>query len=318
MRFIRTVTGDCAPWELGHCQCHEHLFIEKGKSFDINPALWMDDEEASTAEALLYKYAGGGALVDAQPAGAGSMPEALRRVSKRTQVKIIASTGFHKRVFYPENHWLFTLDERALIERFAADVALGIAVDAEGGTRRCGVKAGVVKCALDETGLCGASMRLFRAAAGAAVQTGAPILVHTEDGAHAVELTRFMADLGVPAHRLILCHVERSLWPTEQKLEVARTGAYLECDTIARVHCHSDADGARFLKLLCDEGYEDSILLGLDTTRRRMKSYGAQTGLDYILSDYLPLLRKTGLSDLQIHKFCVENPARALAFSNAD
>ena len=56
--FIRTVTGDISPLELGYCQCHEHLLLAKGKSYTIDPSLCMDDEKKSADELLSYYAAG--------------------------------------------------------------------------------------------------------------------------------------------------------------------------------------------------------------------------------------------------------------------
>ena len=47
MKEIITVTGRIAPEELGFCQCHEHIAMSKGISYQINPALCMDDMEKS-------------------------------------------------------------------------------------------------------------------------------------------------------------------------------------------------------------------------------------------------------------------------------
>lgn len=314
MEFVRTITGDEAPGKLGHCQCHEHLFIAKGRSYEINPALWMDDIPTSLAETQLYKSAGGGALVDAQPTGAGSMPEALLEVSKASGVKIIASTGFHKLGFYPEGHWIRTANEDTLKVLFAKDIVTGIAVDGDDRIpkKRIMAKAGIIKCALDVQGLDEAYQRLFRAAAGAALQTGAPMLIHTEDGTHTLALIEFLLSLGIAPERVIVCHIERSVERIEEKLEIAQTGVYIECDTIARFKYHSDEAEAMFIKRLADEGYGGRILLGLDTTRERLKSYGGITGLDYILKVFLPLLREKGITEQQINLFCIENPAAAL------
>lgn len=54
MRRIRTVTRDFSTETLGHCQCHEHLFIAKGKSYEVNPALWMNDKDASLTMNLIF------------------------------------------------------------------------------------------------------------------------------------------------------------------------------------------------------------------------------------------------------------------------
>ena len=78
--------GPISPEELGFTQCHEHLLLSKGESYRQNPALWMDDVESSIKEAKVYRERGGSALVEAQPVG-------------RTGVNIVASTGYHKRLF---------------------------------------------------------------------------------------------------------------------------------------------------------------------------------------------------------------------------
>ena len=85
----------------------------------------------------------------------------------------------------------------------------------------------------------------------------------------------------------------------------------MEFDTIGRFKYHSDEDEAKFIVKLVEEGYEDTILLGLDTTRDRLKSYGGSIGLDYISKNFIPTLKDFGLSDKIIEKFLVTNPAKA-------
>ena len=151
--FIRTVTGDISPLELGYCQCHEHLLLAKGKSYTIDPSLCMDDEKKSADELLSYYAAGGRALVDAQPVGCGRMADGLRRISEASGVKIIASTGFHKLLFYPEDHVVYRSSAEELAELFAGELMLGMFVDHVNGeapfTERGAAKAGIIKTASD-------------------------------------------------------------------------------------------------------------------------------------------------------------------------
>ena len=151
--FIRTVTGDISPLELGYCQCHEHLLLAKGKSYTIDPSLYMDDEKKSADELLSYYAAGGRALVDAQPVGCGRMADGLRRISEASGVKIIASTGFHKLLFYPEDHVVYRSSAEELAELFAGELMLGMFVDHVNGeapfTERGAAKAGIIKTASD-------------------------------------------------------------------------------------------------------------------------------------------------------------------------
>ena len=109
MKEIITVTGRIAPEELGFCQCHEHIAMSKGISYQINPALCIDDMEKSLEEAKRFHLAGGQSFIEAQPCGANRMALELRSLSEDSGVHIIASTGFHKLCFYPKEHWIRTL-----------------------------------------------------------------------------------------------------------------------------------------------------------------------------------------------------------------
>ena len=60
-------------------------------------------------------------------------------------------------------------------------------------------------------------------------------------------------------------------------------------------------------------GFEDKILLGIDTTRARLKSYGGSIGLGYIKERFIPLLLQYGVTRKIIDKFTTINPAKALA-----
>jgi len=50
----------------------------------------------------------------------------------------------------------------------------------------------------------------------------------------------------------------------------------------------------------------------LDTTRERLKSYGSNIGLDYILAKFIPALKKYGINNDIINKITRKNPAEAL------
>jgi phosphotriesterase-related protein len=95
--------------------------------------------------------------------------------------------------------------------------------------------------------------------------------------------------------------------------EVAAAGAWLELDTIGRFKYHSDEAEMDMIRYLHDHGLGGRILLGLDTTRRRMRSYGGDIGLDYIHASFFPLLRQNGFQEPQLRLMIAGNPAKALA-----
>ena len=100
--MIRTVCRMLTPQELGHCQCHEHIWLRKGASFQSNEALCMDDEDRSLAELKEYAAAGGSLIVDARPTGCGRDGWMLAQLSEKSGVDIVASVEFHKKMFFDQ------------------------------------------------------------------------------------------------------------------------------------------------------------------------------------------------------------------------
>jgi phosphotriesterase-related protein len=289
------------------------LFIADGRSAELVPSLRLDDFDSTCAELELYKRHGGVSIADAQPVGCGRMADMQLKASEKTGVNILASTGFHKLVFYPDGHWLKTIDSDELAELFIDEINNGMYIDCDISkpSRRVSARAGIMKTASDLEGPAGDYERIFSAAAEASVQTGAPILSHTEMGKGALEQIRLFTDHKVPTESIIICHLDRVLTDMSYLMEVASTGVYLELDTIGRYKYHSDEDEARFISKLVENGYEDRILLGLDTTRERMKSYGGPIGLDYMFEIFFPLLESYGIGRGFISKFTISNPAKA-------
>ncbi len=314
--WIQTVTGRISPRELGWCQCHEHLLIARGKPFEVHASLYMEDLEKAVEELQLYKAAGGCSLVDAQPAGCGRMARGLISLSNRSGVHIVASTGFHKLIFYPEDHWIHTLSGEQLTALFTGELEQGLFADGdrELPRTRLSARAGLIKAALDAQGLSGRYLTLFKAAAEAAVETGAPLMCHIEKGADASGLIRFLTAAGVHPGSVILCHLDRAEGDLEVHRQVARAGVFLEYDTISRPKYHDDRQEIAILRQMLQWGFGGQMLLSLDTTRERLKSYGGKPGLDYIATGFRQQLREDGVQEKEIRAMMVGNPQKALAF----
>ncbi len=328
---IHTVLGSIPPKELGYTQCHEHLLLSKGESFRQNPALWMDDVEASAKEAESYCRLGGSALVEAQPVGCGRMSQGLEEISGRTGVHIVASTGFHKMQFYPQSHWIGNTGRGRLTGLFVEELTRGMYAGTEqasplenrafAGQAYTGAKvyqtgacAGIIKTALDGCGLEGVYTELFEAAAAAQKETGAPMMVHIEPGSSPMELVSFLEKKGVSPERVYFCHMDRACGSWEIFRQVLDSGISLEFDTIGRFLYHSDEEELDLIKKVLAEG-EDRLLLSLDTTRARLKSYCENAvGLTYILEHFWPMMRREGITSIQFRKIFVDNPGRILAW----
>ena len=319
MKKIHTVTGEILPEELGFCHSHEHLLLSRGESFRKSPVLLLDDFDRSLAEVNAYAAAGGRAVVEAQPVGCNRVADDLERLSLKSGVRIIASTGFHKMLFYPENHWIFRYSETQMEDVFLRGLTKGMFVNCDESEpeEQITAKAGQVKCALDTVGLDVQYRKLFCAAVRACKATGAPMMVHIERGSDPLELADFLAEKGLPGKNgsVIFCHMDRACDDIEIHKRIAKSGVFLEYDTIGRFKYHSDEEEIAIIKELMGAGYEDRLLLSLDSTRARLKSYTPEgIGLTYIIDRFIPMMKKAGITQKQIKKMMIYNPAEAFAY----
>ena len=297
-RIIRTVAGDVCPDSFDFFHCHEHIWIDGNILGPDSPVRPIDDFQASLSElALLSK---GTAIVDCQPASAGGSTSTLKRLSAKSGIGIIASTGFHKLCFYRAESGIVNAKFRDIRRKFSYE------------SRKCGV----IKTAVEENGIRGRYEILHAAAASVSRATGLKVIVHTDPGSDAAGILDFYRENGVDETGVILCHLDRTEPDVSVHIEAARRGAYLEYDTIARGKYHSDEEEIGIIRKICDSGLSDKILLGLDTTRERLKSYGGirAAGLDYLEKTFITKLKAHGFSDGIIDLFVRDNPRSALSF----
>lgn len=315
MREIMTVLGPISPQELGFCQCHEHILLSKGHSYKLNSALCIDDILKSQEELERYHIMGGTSLIDAQPGGCNRMPNELASISEASGVHIIASTGFHKLLFYPETHWIHKASQEQLTEFFICELQYGMYtnIDDTFNSSRCTHRAGIIKTAIDTEGITPRYKRLFMAAAKASNITNKNIMIHVEQGVNPRILLDFLLEQDVNPTRIIFCHMDRACLDIEQYVDILNHGCYLEFDTIGRFKYHSDEQEVALIKTLIDAGYVHQLLYSLDTTRTRLKTYDkAAIGLDYILTTFNTLLLTAHVTQEQIHLISVANCVRAL------
>ncbi|NLF27597.1 MAG: phosphotriesterase, partial [Clostridiales bacterium] len=121
---MQTVLGPVS--NPGHTQPHEHIFVRRTPAAGKHPALEISDEAKSLAELIAYREADGKAIVDAQPVSAGRDARALRRLSEKSGVSIVAVTGFHMPMFYAPDDAILTASENELYERFLNELTVGM------------------------------------------------------------------------------------------------------------------------------------------------------------------------------------------------
>ena len=312
---IQTVSGNIPSDELGFCHSHEHVAIAPGYVSGINPDLCIDEPARTLCELEQFYKAGGRALVDAQPGGCGRQADILEALSKKSHVSIIASTGFHKTIFYPEDHWIFAYSETKLRDFFLTELRSGMFVncDIAKPKKQINARAGQIKTALDKNDFNPLQEKLFSAAAAAAAGTGAPMMIHVEKGSDPLALSDFLQERSVSPSQMIFCHMDRMIPQIEKHKLLCNQGSFLEYDTIARPKYHDDISEVGLIREMVESGYEDNLLMGLDVTRVRLPSYGGSVGLTYILDKFIPLLKNEGFPESILNKFFTVNPAKAFS-----
>ncbi len=311
-RLVRTTGGDVDPLLLGRVDYHEHLF-------QVSPLLPGDeltDERASTTEAGLLRESGFESVVDATPIGLGRDPAALARAASSSGLQVIASTGAHRQEHYGETHWVLGQSGDQLAARFLGDLVDGMAVidTVDSSAARVAARAGVLKMGIGYWRISPFERRVAEAVAQAHRATGAPVMVHTEHATAAHEVLDHLAELGVPAARVTLAHVDRNPDPVLHA-ELADRGAFLGYDGPARARSAPDSGILGCLEAVASAGYGGSVLLGGDVARAsRYVAYGGMPGLAYLGHRFVPRMRRL-LGDDVIDQVLVDNPRRWLSWS---
>jgi predicted metal-dependent phosphotriesterase family hydrolase len=305
--FVRTVRGDVPPEVLGATYCHEHLRTRPtGEWTGGDPDLVLDDERRALAELGLFRDAGGGTIVEVSTEELGRDPDGLRRLAERSGAHIVAATGH-----ICETYWRGVVDVGARTED---ELSGGFVRDLVEGINGTIVRAGVIKVGSSEGGPTRTERRVMRAAVAAHRSTGAPITTHTTAGTAPLQQLDVLEAAGVASDRVCVGHLDRRLdW--DEHAEVARRGAFLGYDCIAKEQYQPDAERVRFILGLVELGYGGRILLAGDMARRSyLRSWGGGPGYPFILGSFLPGLVSAGLSEDAARALVVENPARFLVW----
>ena len=179
---------------------------------------------------------------------------------------------------------------------------------------RTDCKAGLIKSMIDINGLKNPkTVDLLTAAGLAAKRTGSPIMLHTEnvDVLEAIDL--LAGKIGVPEKRILVCHVDRQVEDYSIHKKIAQTGVFMEYDTITLFEFHNVASEIKMLRYMIDEGFLSQILISTDPTTDRLKNYFGIVGIDYILTEFIPLLQENGFSENEIYQMTHSNPWSALS-----
>lgn len=339
----QTVTGLVDPAALGPTLMHEHLLI------DLNPpamrgdapgahvhdepvdlcncfrarygqAYYRDNFRLDCADVVVAELqemarAGGRTVVDLTVGGLQPQPTMLREMAQTSGVQIVMGCGHYVDDYQaPEN-----ADKS--VGDFADEITSQILDGAWGTDVRAGI-IGEIGCQSPWTDQ---EKRVMEGAIEAQRRTGAALNVHP--GRHAdqpQEVADFVKARGGPLERLVISHIDRTIFDADRLLKLAQTGCIVEFDLFGweetnyfpnpAIDMPNDGMRLKWLRLLVDNGHLDQILISHDIcTKGRLERFGGH-GYQHIFANVVPLMARRGFTDDQIDTILVKTPRRLLTF----
>jgi phosphotriesterase-related protein len=303
MTAIWTTHGPKTREELGLILPHEHIFVDLR-----HPA--PDDFGHAEPEAVIRlmapeleraRSAGVTALIECTPEGVGRRADLVCAVANATDFPVVMPTGIYREPWVPA--WAHKASEDELYAWMRAELDEGI--------RGACVRAGFIKVSAGDEGITPVEIKILRAAARAALPTGAAIASHTIRGRVVADQLAILAGCGFPAERFIWVHTQ--VEPHfALHLEVARRGAWIEYDNIG---WEADEPHIERIQRVIEAGFAHRLLLSHD---RGWYSPGEPGGgtpkpFTYLSETFLPKLRAAGVEEATIHQITVTNPFDAFA-----
>ena len=342
--LIQTVLGLIPPAELGPTTTHEHVYADFSptlrpaqnlpsdrlaeapitlenlgwirRNYYSNRAnLQLTDLSVAVKEVAMYRDLGGGAIVDATTTGIGRDPGALAQISRESGVHIIMGSGFYVDTLHPDG-----MDERSV-----DDLAREITSDLTHGVDGSGIKAGIIGEIGCSWPLTTNERKALAAAAVAQEETGAAISIHPGRNPDApAEILESLANSGASISRVIMGHLDRTVFEFGTLQSIADSGCYLEWDLFgnegsyypqADLDMPNDAQRLEFIRWAIDSGHGDRVVIGHDIfTKHRLVTYGGH-GYGHFLQNIVPTMRRKGFSDAEIRAITEENPADILTLA---
>lgn len=322
MSAVQTVRGPIDTSALGRTYMHEHVFVLSADMQQNYPEEWGSESERVTdAVRKLSALAEQGVrtIVDPTVVGLGRYIPRIQRIAEQVpELNIVAATGCYT---YTDVPFFFHYRGPALnaivgaevpdpmVDLFVTDITDGIA-----GT---GVRAGLLKCAIDHQGLTPGVERVMRAVAKAHRRTGTPITVHThptsETGLH---IQRVMCDEeGVDPRRIVLGH-SGDTTDVDHLSALADAGFILGMDRFG-INIETTFEArADTLVEMCRRGYAGQMVLSQDAScfidwiDPQVKAMLTQWTYLHIEEDVLPYVRERGVTEEQITTMLVDVPRR--------
>ena len=306
MSMINSVLGPLDTKDLGFTLMHEHVICQSFVAQNY-PELFGDSFMNHIIDGITTAKNGGvDTIIDATPFDLGRDVSRLAEIARRTNVNIIACTGWWMNL--PE--YLAGTSPDLFADLFVREIQQGIA-----GT---GIKAGILKSAADFGGVTAAGEVMLRAVARAHRRTSVPIMLHSYAPEQvAKRQLAILKEEGVNLKRVAVDHVNDTTdfeylnWLLEQ-------GCYLGMDRYPGLNLSSYAR-TQTLKQLIDAGWINRLLPSHDLCLVTPLTFyppdvkesiekGNPYGYLYVKKVVLRQLEDMGVSQAVLNTLCVNGP----------
>lgn len=336
--MVQTVAGPVDLADLGLTLPHEHLMVDwtlrdkyqtdiadselADRRVDASIA-WrlgdnpggcgdnarLDNEDAIVVELAEFTARGGRTVIELSNPSMGRDVAALRRISQRTGLNVIAGSGWYVAGFHTCAVRTASVDELrdSLVQEFA-----------DGVPETGGIRPGVIGEIGVSPSFTEAEKKCLRAAAQAQTIVGAPLFVHLPGWqrlAHGV-LDVVLGE-GVRAEAIVLCHMDPSGADVDYQDSLAKRGAWLEFDMIGMPFFYpgegqspAPEDTARAIYRLACAGYESQLLLSHDIAFKSMWTVNGGNGFGYISELFSRRLNRYGMSSGCVEDIMTRNIRR--------
>lgn len=316
---VPTYRGPVPADQLGFTLAHEHVFVSDTE-LDVNSPdpVWTRERKLQRAHEVLssLESCGVNTVVDLTVFGLGRDPHLVAELASGTSVNIVAATGFYAAESLPpffRHHGPGKLIEGPdpISELMIRELTSGIA-----GTD---VRAAIIKVFSETQELTDDTERVFRAAAAAHNETGAPINTHSSVSVqNGLAQQDVLEALGVDLTRVVIGHAGDSL--DRAYLEaILQRGSFIGFDRFGMAHAGNDEDRLNVLLSLIEAGYEKQLLVSHDaaiysriTPPEWRAEHTPEWEMTHIPMRIVPALQSAGASRETLEQIFIRNPARLL------
>ena len=337
---VQTVLGPIEPEKLGQTLMHEHLIWDLARPVMGSLGKPEDDIRLDTLFAINYggrrksatNYrqreramiidevrrmvaAGGRAVVELTNGGLKPDPAGLVEVARATGAHIVMGCGWYVDE-YQDHH-----NENRTVEMIARDIVGQVLEGAWDTEIRAGI-IGEIGCQAPWTNT---EKKVMRGAVIAQKETGAAINVHP--GRHhdqPQEAVDFIRAHGGDLSRVVVSHIDRTIFDEARLIRLADTGATIEFDLFGieqsyyplneAIDMPNDATRIKLIRALIERGHLPRVVVSHDIcTLTRLVRYGGH-GFGHIYENVMPMMRRRGFSETEIDAILVQNPKRLLTF----